>query len=67
MRARQLWGNEIYTQDSDLVAVIMHLGYYNHSIASPPPGALEVRSTFLLQSRFNLWLTRNITQPIVGA
>lgn len=49
------------------MAVIMHLGYYNHSIASPPPGALEVRSTFLLQSRFNLWLTRNITQPIVGA
>ena len=43
VRARQLWGNEIYTQDSDLVAVIMHLGYYNHSIASPPAGALEVR------------------------
>ena len=44
VRARQLWGNEIYTQDSDLVAVIMHLGYYNHSIASPPAGALEVRA-----------------------
>ena len=43
VRARQLWGNEIYTQDSDLVAVIMHLGYYNHSITSPPAGALEVR------------------------
>ncbi|CAK0783186.1 hypothetical protein CVIRNUC_006385 [Coccomyxa viridis] len=44
VRARQLWGNEIYTQDSDLVAVIMHLGYYNHSIASPPAGALEIRA-----------------------
>ena len=42
MRARQLWGNEIYTQDSDLVAVLMHLGYYNHVIAAPPVNALEV-------------------------
>ena len=42
VRARQLWGNEIYTQDSDLVAVLMHLGYYNHVIAAPPVNALEV-------------------------
>ena len=42
VRARQLWGNEIYTQDSDLVAVLMHLGYYNHVLAAPPVNALEV-------------------------
>lgn len=44
VRARQLWGNETYTQDSDLVAVLMHLGYYNHVIAAPPVNALEVCS-----------------------
>ena len=44
VRARQLWGNEIYTQDSDLVAVLMHLGYYNHALAAPPANALEVSS-----------------------
>ncbi|CAL5220855.1 g2940 [Coccomyxa viridis] len=44
VRARQLWGNEIYTQDSDLVAVLMHLGYYNHVLAAPPVNALEIRA-----------------------
>ncbi len=44
MRARQLWGNDIYTQDSDLVAVLMHLGYYNHTITTPHPSVNEVCS-----------------------
>lgn len=44
VRARQLWGNEIYTQDSDLVAVLMHCGFYNHALSAPPPNALEVRA-----------------------
>ena len=48
VRARQLWGNEIYTQDSDLVAILMHLGYYNHVIATPPPNAQEVNSYAIL-------------------
>ena len=43
VRARQLWGNEVYTQDSDLVAVLMHCGFYNHALAQPPPIAAEVR------------------------
>ena len=42
VRARQLWGNEVYTQDSDLVAVLMHCGFYNHALAQPPPNAAEV-------------------------
>jgi hypothetical protein len=44
VRARQLWGNDIYTQDSDLVAVLMHCGFYNHALSAPPPSALEVRA-----------------------
>lgn len=44
VRARQLWGNEIYTHDSDLVAVLMHCGFYNHALSAPPPSALEVRA-----------------------
>lgn len=44
MRARQLWGNEIYTQDSDLVAVLMHGGYYNQALSAPPSSVAEVRA-----------------------
>ena len=42
VRARQLWGNEVYTQDSDLVAVLMHCGFYNHALAAPPANIAEV-------------------------
>lgn len=31
VRARQLWGSDVYTEDSDLVAVLMHCGYWYHS------------------------------------
>ncbi len=31
VRARQLWGSDTYTSDSDLVAVLMHCGYIHHS------------------------------------
>jgi hypothetical protein len=31
VRARQLWGSDIYTDDSDLVVVLMHAGYLYHS------------------------------------
>ncbi|BDA47506.1 probable transcriptional regulatory protein rxt3 at N-terminal half [Coccomyxa sp. Obi] len=44
VRARQLWGNEIYTQDSDLVAVLMHGGYYNQALSAPPSSVAEVRA-----------------------
>lgn len=31
VRSRQLWGSDIYTSDSDLVAVLMHCGYIHHT------------------------------------
>ncbi len=43
VRARQLWGNIVYTQDSDLVAVLMHNGFYNHALQQPPAGMAEAR------------------------
>lgn len=32
VRSRQLWGNEVYTQDSDLLAVLMHQGFFNQQV-----------------------------------
>ncbi|GAQ81795.1 hypothetical protein KFL_000910150 [Klebsormidium nitens] len=43
VRVRQLWGTDVYTDDSDLVAVLMHTGYYTPSNAPPPPSVAELR------------------------
>ena len=48
VRARQLWGNIVYTQDSDLVAVLMHNGFYNHSLQQPPASMAEVHAFLAL-------------------
>ncbi|KAJ1417288.1 LCCL domain superfamily [Sesbania bispinosa] len=45
VRGGQLWGTDVYTYDSDLVAVLMHTGYCRPT-ASPPPMAIqELRAT----------------------
>ncbi|XP_019452366.1 PREDICTED: uncharacterized protein LOC109354365 [Lupinus angustifolius] len=45
VRGGQLWGTDVYTYDSDLVAVLMHTGYCRPT-ASPPPAAIqELRAT----------------------
>ena len=44
MRARQLWGVNVYTNDSDLVAVLMHCGYLNNAFSIPPGAASEMRA-----------------------
>ena len=43
LRGRQLWGSDIYTDDSDLVAVLMHTGFYTVFSVLPPPSVVEVR------------------------
>ena len=43
VRSRQLWGTDVYTSDSDLVAVLMHAGYYLPS-ATVPPSLVELRA-----------------------
>ncbi|KAI4347425.1 hypothetical protein L6164_008240 [Bauhinia variegata] len=40
VRGGQLWGTDVYTYDSDLVAVLMHTGYCRPT-ASPPPAAIQ--------------------------
>ncbi|KAG7942681.1 hypothetical protein I3843_16G116600 [Carya illinoinensis] len=45
VRGGQLWGTEIYTDDSDLVAVLMHTGYCRPTASPPPPAILELRAT----------------------
>ena len=44
VRGRQLWGCDVYTSDSDLVAVLMHCGYIHHTIPSPLRDVAEVRA-----------------------
>ncbi|KAL8159146.1 hypothetical protein V2J09_000683 [Rumex salicifolius] len=43
VRGGQLWGTDVYTNDSDLVAVLMHMGYCRTSPNPPPPALQEVR------------------------
>ena len=43
VRARQLWGADVYTEDSDLVAVLMHTGHYTVSVHHAPASLAEVR------------------------
>lgn len=45
VRGSQLWGTDIYTDDSDLVAVLMHTGYYRPTATPPPPAIHELRAT----------------------
>ncbi|XP_027178348.1 uncharacterized protein LOC113777457 [Coffea eugenioides] len=40
VRGNQLWGTDIYTDDSDLVAVLMHTGYC-HATASQPEATIQ--------------------------
>ncbi|KAJ3111141.1 hypothetical protein HDU96_005948 [Phlyctochytrium bullatum] len=40
VRSQALWGTDIYTDDSDIVAVIVHSGYY-HAVDQPPEVQLE--------------------------
>lgn len=63
VRARQLWGTNIYTDDSDIVAVLMHTGYYSNSASSPPATVKEfvavvrpvqARGGFASESRYNI-------------
>lgn len=48
VKTRQLWGDRIYTGDSDVVAVLMHLGYYAHYLAQPPAQIAEIRALLKL-------------------
>ncbi|CAN6475667.1 unnamed protein product [Victoria cruziana] len=44
VRGGQLWGTDVYTDDSDLVAVLMHTGYCRPTASSPPSAIQEFRA-----------------------
>ncbi|KAK6947073.1 Histone deacetylation protein Rxt3 [Dillenia turbinata] len=45
VRSCQLWGTDVYTDHSDLVAVLMHIGYCKPKVSPPLPSILEFRVT----------------------
>ncbi|URD81319.1 Histone deacetylation protein Rxt3 [Musa troglodytarum] len=45
VKGAQLWGTDIYTNDSDLVAVLMHTGYISPTSSRPPSSIQELRAT----------------------
>ncbi|XP_050205402.1 uncharacterized protein LOC126655320 [Mercurialis annua] len=70
VRGGQLWGTDIYTDDSDLVAVLMHTGYCRPT-ASPPPAAIqELRATIRVlpsQDSYTSMLRNNVRSRAWGA
>ncbi|KAK7268995.1 hypothetical protein RIF29_21709 [Crotalaria pallida] len=70
VRGGQLWGTDVYTYDSDLVAVLMHTGYCRPT-ASPPPAAIqELRATIRVlppQDSYISTLRNNVRSRAWGA
>ncbi|PNW85357.1 hypothetical protein CHLRE_03g182600v5 [Chlamydomonas reinhardtii] len=56
VKSRQIWGDTVYTSDSDLVAVLMHMGFYAHYLSHPPNTVAEFRALLKLlppQEKYN--------------
>ncbi|XP_058097718.1 uncharacterized protein LOC131242833 [Magnolia sinica] len=70
VRGGQLWGTDIYTDDSDLVAVLMHTGYCRPTASPPPPAILELRATIRVlppQDCYTSTLRNNVRSRAWGA
>nr|XP_024369246.1 myb-like protein X isoform X3 [Physcomitrium patens]XP_024369247.1 myb-like protein X isoform X3 [Physcomitrium patens]XP_024369248.1 myb-like protein X isoform X3 [Physcomitrium patens] len=57
IRGSQLWGTDIYTDDSDIVAVLLHTGYYSSSPVLPPNSTLELRATIRILESQNMYIS----------
>ncbi|KAK3130059.1 hypothetical protein QOZ80_6BG0488370 [Eleusine coracana subsp. coracana] len=70
VKGAQLWGTDIYTNDSNLVAVLMHTGYCS-STPSPLPSAIqELRATVQVlppQDSYTSTLRNNIRSRAWGS
>uniref|UniRef100_A0ACD5ZAB9 Uncharacterized protein n=1 Tax=Avena sativa TaxID=4498 RepID=A0ACD5ZAB9_AVESA len=66
----QLWGTDVYTNDSDLVAVLMHTGYCSPT-SSPPPSAIQelraIVSVLPPQDSYTSTLRNNVRSRAWGA
>ncbi|XVF33797.1 hypothetical protein REPUB_Repub18cG0002000 [Reevesia pubescens] len=70
VRGGQLWGTDIYTDDSDLVAVLMHTGYCRPTASPPPPAIQELRATICVlppQDSYTSKLRNNVRSRAWGA
>ncbi|KAJ0266118.1 hypothetical protein HA466_0001680 [Hirschfeldia incana] len=70
VRGGQLWGTDIYTDDSDLVAVLMHTGYCRPTPSPPPPALQELRATIRVlssQDYYTSKLRNNVRSRSWGA
>ncbi|XP_022717557.1 zinc finger CCCH domain-containing protein 13-like isoform X2 [Durio zibethinus] len=70
VRGGQLWGTDIYTDDSDLVAVLMHTGYCRPTASPPPPAIQELRATICVlppQDCYTSKLRNNVRSRAWGA
>ncbi|CDY60231.1 BnaA03g55750D [Brassica napus] len=70
VRGGQLWGTDIYTDDSDLVAVLMHTGYCRPTASPPPPTMQELRATIRVlpsQEYYTSKLRNNVRSRAWGA
>ncbi|KAL0888309.1 hypothetical protein Bca101_012292 [Brassica carinata] len=70
VRGGQLWGTDIYTDDSDLVAVLMHTGYCRPTASPPPPTLQELRATIRVlpsQDHYTSKLRNNVRSRAWGA
>ncbi|XP_010999691.1 PREDICTED: U1 small nuclear ribonucleoprotein 70 kDa-like isoform X3 [Populus euphratica] len=70
VRGGQLWGTDIYTNDSDLVAVLMHTGYFRPTASPPPPAIQELCATVRVlppQDSYISMLRNNVRSRAWGA
>ncbi|XP_058090190.1 uncharacterized protein LOC131236776 [Magnolia sinica] len=70
VRGGQLWGTNIYTNDSDLVAVLMHTGYCRPTASPPLPAIHELRAIIRVlspQDCYTSTLRNNVRSRAWGA
>lgn len=70
VRGAQLWGTDVYTNDSDLVAVLMHTGYCCPTSTPPPSAIHELRTTVQVlppQECYTSMLRNNVRSRSWGA
>ncbi|XP_042021028.1 uncharacterized protein LOC121768556 [Salvia splendens] len=70
VRGGQLWGTDVYTVDSDLVAVLMHTGYCRPTASPPSSTTQELRATIRVlppQDSYISTLRNNVRSRAWGA
>ena len=64
VRSRQLWGTQVYTDDSDLVAVLIHLGFLNPALLDAVASdVVSTRPSHAPSSRFERRPTPRCSAP----